>query len=120
MIKLKKYLHDTDMARVLNEIRYAGAEAIAINKHRISPRTGVNCDYAFLMFEDETTEYAPFNIYVIGDPETLKASLFQQGSFLNQLLIRGLSVEVEVKDEITMPAANIGQMENAKEYINKK
>jgi len=117
---IQKYLHDADMARVLNEIRYAGAEAIAINKHRVSPLTGVNCDYAFLMFEDKTADYAPFNVYVIGNPETLKASLFQQGSFLNQLLIRGLSVEVEIKAEITMPAANIGQMEYAKEYINKK
>jgi uncharacterized protein YlxW (UPF0749 family) len=119
-IARRKYLHDIDMAIVLNEIRYAGAEAIAINKHRISSLTAVSCTYAFLGFEDKTTEYAPFNVYAIGNPETLKASLFQQGSFLNQLLIRGLSVEVEVKDEITMPASNIGLMEYAKEYINKK
>ncbi|HEY5524426.1 MAG TPA: DUF881 domain-containing protein [Clostridium sp.] len=119
-IARQKYLHDADMARVLNEIRYAGAEAIAINKHRVSPLTGVNCDYAFLMFNDDTTGYAPFNVYAIGNPETLKASLVQQGSFLNQLLSRGLSVEVEIKAEITMPAANIGPMEYAKEYINKK
>lgn len=114
---LKKYLHDADMAFVLNEVRYAGAQAIAINNYRISPLTGVNCYGPYLIFEDKTVEYAPFNVYVIGNPETLKASLFEQGSFLNQLLIRGLSVEVAIKDEITMPASNIGNMEYAKEYI---
>lgn len=116
----RKYLHDIDMAIVLNEVRYAGAESISINKHRISPLSGVICKYAFLGFEDETTEYAPFNVYAIGNPETLKASLFQEGSFLNQLLIRGLSVEVKIKDEITMPATNKEQLKYTKEYINKK
>lgn len=117
---LSKVLHDNDMARVINEIRYAGAEAIAINNHRISPNTGVNCYGAFLKFEDDTIVYAPFNIYAIGNPDKLKASLFQQGSHLNKLLIRGLSVEVEIKDKIIMPAANIWEIGTAKEYINKK
>jgi uncharacterized protein YlxW (UPF0749 family) len=116
-----KIFHEIDMATVLSEIRYAGAEAISINNRRVSPTSAVSCYGVFLKFEDDTTTYAPFNVYIIGDPDTLKASLFQQGSHLKKLLIRGLSVEVEVKDEITMPAAmNTEQMEYAKEYINKK
>lgn len=115
----RKVLHYTDMANVLNEIRFAGGEAISINNHRISPMTAVACQYAFIGFEDEDSEYAPFNIYVIGDPETLKASLLEQGSYINRLNIRGLSVDIEVKEKIKMPAANLRQMEDIDQYIDK-
>jgi len=115
-----KTFHANDMARVLNEIRHAGAQAVAINNHRVSLITALECSGPFLKFEDDTTTYAPFNIYVIGNPDALKASLFQQKSHLNRLLSRGLSVEVEVKAEIIMPAAKSWTNETAEEYINKK
>ena len=34
---LSKIFHDNDAAMVLNEIRTAGAEAMALNNHRIIP-----------------------------------------------------------------------------------
>lgn len=115
----RKVLHYTDMSNVINEVRLAGSEAISINNHRISPMTAVACQYAFIGFEDEDSEYAPFNIYVIGDPEALKASFSEQGSYLNRLMIRGLSVNIEERDKIVMPAANIREMEGITQYINK-
>lgn len=113
----RKVLHYTDMANVLNEIRFAGGEAIAINNHRISPMTAVACQYAFIGFEDEDSEYAPFNIYVIGDSDTLQASLLEQGSYINRLNIRGLSVDIKEKENIRIPAANLRKMEDIDQYI---
>ena len=98
-----KLLHDNDMALVLNELRAAGAEAISVNNHRIVPWSGVTCNWAFILFDDEEMEYAPFNIYVIGDPEKLKAALLEDGSHVRELMFRKLSVNIEEIDKIIMP-----------------
>ncbi|AIY84929.1 DUF881 domain-containing protein [Clostridium baratii] len=115
-----KIFHDNDMALVINDLRKAGAEAIAINNHRVMPNSGVICNWAFLGFEDETTEYAPFYIYAIGDPDTLEAALYEDGSHVRELMIRELSVKVEKKDNILMPAASKFSSSNyMKEYTEK-
>ena len=98
-----KLLHDNDMALVLNELRVAGAEAISVNNHRILPWSGVICNWAFLGFDDGGMEYAPFNIYAIGDPEKLKAALLEDGSHVKQLMLRKLYVDIQVVDKIIMP-----------------
>ncbi|NRT70751.1 DUF881 domain-containing protein [Clostridium beijerinckii] len=98
-----KLLHDNDMALVLNELRVAGAEAISVNNHRILPWSGVICNWAFLGFDDGGMEYAPFNIYAIGDPEKLKAALLEDGSHIKQLMLRKLYVDIKVVDKIIMP-----------------
>jgi uncharacterized protein YlxW (UPF0749 family) len=98
-----KLLHDYDMALVLNELRAAGAEAISVNNHRIVPWSGVICNWAFIGFEDGSMEYAPFNIYAIGDPEKLKAALLEDGSHVKQLMLRKLYVNIEKVDKIIMP-----------------
>ena len=98
-----KLLHDNDMALILNELRAAGAEAISVNKHRVVPWSGVTCSWAFIGFDDGGMEYAPFNIYAIGDPEKLKAALLEDGSHVRELMFRKLSVEIEKIDKIIMP-----------------
>lgn len=110
-----KLLHDNDMALVLNELRAAGAEAISVNNHRIVPWSAVICSWAFLEFDKGGMEYAPFNIYVIGDPEKLKAALLEDGSHVKQLMFRKLYVDIEEKDKIIMPptiaSGNVKYME---------
>lgn len=98
-----KLLHDNDMALVLNELRAAGAEAISVNNHRIDPWSGVVCNWAFLGFDDGSMEYAPFNIYAIGDPEKLKAALLEDGSHVRELMLRKLYVDIQEVDKIIMP-----------------
>jgi uncharacterized protein YlxW (UPF0749 family) len=111
-----KLLHDNDMALVLNELRVAGAEAISVNNHRIVPWSGVICNWAFLGFDDGSMEYAPFNIYAIGDPEKLKAALLEDGSHVKQLMFRKLYVNIQVVDKIIMPPTTANS--NVK-YINR-
>lgn len=98
-----KLLHDNDMALILNELRVAGAEAISVNNHRIVPWSGVICNWAFIGFDDGGMEYAPFNIYVIGDPEKLKAALLEDGSHVKELMFRKLYVDIQEIDKIIMP-----------------
>jgi len=98
-----KLLHDNDMALILNELRVAGAEAISVNNHRVVPWSGVICNWAFIGFDDGEMEYAPFNIYAIGDSEKLKAALLEDGSHVKELMFRKLSVDIEKIDKIIMP-----------------
>lgn len=102
---LSKIFHDNDAAMVLNEIRTAGAEAVALNNHRIVSTTSINCNWAFLGFDDDTTEYSPFYYYVIGNPEQLNLKLTKEGSYINKLMVRKLKVDIEVKEEIIIPSS---------------
>lgn len=116
-----KLLHDNDMALILNELRVAGAEAISVNSHRVVPWSGVICNWAFIGFDDGGMEYAPFNIYAIGDPEKLKAALLENGSHVKELMFRKLYVDIEETDKIIMPPttsnSNVKYMER---YESKK
>ena len=92
------------MAHILNELRNAGAEAISMNDHRILPNTSVSCYWAFIGFEDESKIFAPFDIYAIGNPEELKATLLAENGIIQKLLLRKIKVEIEEKDEIIISA----------------
>ena len=112
-----RIFHDNDMARVLNELRAAGAEAISVNNHRIVPWSAVICNWAFIGFEDGSMESAPFNIYAIGDPEKMETSLLTEGSHVKELILRKLNVEIQKVEEIIMPptksTGNITYMERS-------
>lgn len=96
----RKLFHDNDIALILNEIRNTSAEAIAINGHRILPTTGVICRWAFIGFEDDSDVWAPLYIYIIGDPEEIKASLLSENGYIQKLILRGIKIEIEIKEEI--------------------
>ncbi len=90
---------------VLNDLRVAGAEGIAINNYRILNTTGLVCAWAFIRFEENGNEMegSPFKFYAIGDPEQLETSLFTEGSYINKLIIRKLNITIEKFDELILP-----------------
>ena len=101
----RKTLHSADAALILNELRTAGAEAIAINNYRVLNTTGLVC--AFIRFEENGNdmEGAPFKFYAIGDPDQLEAALLAEGSHINELLIRKLKITIDKYDEMELPKA---------------
>lgn len=103
----RRTLHSADAAMVLNDLKTAGAEGIAINNYRILNTTGLVCAWAFIRFEENGNEMegSPFKFYAIGDPEQLEASLLIEGSHINRLIIRKLNITIEKFDEIILPAA---------------
>ena len=103
----RRTLHSADAAMVLNDLRTAGAEGIAINNYRILNTTGLVCAWAFIRFEENANEMegSPFKFYAIGDPDQLEASLLTEGSYINRLIIRKLNITIEKFDEIILPEA---------------
>lgn len=103
----RETLHSADAALILNELRTAGAEAIAINNYRVLNTTGLVCAWAFIRFEENGNdmEGAPFKFYAIGDPDQLEAALLAEGSHINELLIRKLKITIDKYDEMELPKA---------------
>ena len=91
---------------LLNELRNAGAEAIAIDDVRVIARTSINgvpgsLDIDGLLLRD------PFTIRAIGRPEALVGSLTRVGGIIAQLAATNpaATVEVEPVDKpMTLPA----------------
>ena len=113
--KLRTF-HDYDMINLLNEFKKCQVEAISINEYRIPCLTGVVRHGSFLQFQDQSIVYGPFQISLIGEPDSLRVTLLKDGSYIKKLRSRGISVSLEKVDNITMPTVKEGTIKYAKEY----
>lgn len=95
-------VHDFDLRNVVNELYAAGAEAIAINDHRIVGRTAIRCVGPTTLINGEATA-APFKIQAVGNPPDLDGGLNIPNGILDLLRI-GLQVKVERSQNIKIPA----------------
>jgi uncharacterized protein YlxW (UPF0749 family) len=102
---------DIDAASVddlLNELRNAGAEAIAVESIRVVPGTTVSgvpgaLDVDGFLLRD------PFMIRAIGRPDTLTGSLTRAGGIIAQLAATTPSATIEIQpsdERMSLPAAN--------------
>lgn len=99
-------VHDTDLIRIVNELKNAGAEAISINEQRIITTSAIECDGNIVIINGEKMT-APFEIKAIGFPELL-ISISRFGGYVDYLEEdRFLDVKVETSDslgeKITIP-----------------
>ncbi|MFA9399438.1 MAG: DUF881 domain-containing protein [Clostridiaceae bacterium] len=75
-------INDEDLVYVVNELRFAGAEAISINDMRITSFTGIRNAGNYILINDE--KISPSEkvvIKAIGDKELLYASLILKETF---------------------------------------
>jgi len=94
-------IHNTDMLKILNELRNYGAEAIAINGERILETSEVYCSWAFITINGEKLP-APFVIEVIGDTDMLRSYLASDYGFVRMIGYRGVRVETRESESITI------------------
>ncbi|MBF1715599.1 MAG: DUF881 domain-containing protein, partial [Selenomonas sp.] len=71
-------IHDDDLLRVVNELRAAGAEAIAINGQRLTGTSEIRCAGPTLSVNNVRSS-APFEIRAIGDKKSLENALRMRG-----------------------------------------
>ena len=77
-------IHDTDINQVVNELKAAGAEAIAVNDQRLVATSSVRTAGPTLLINFVPTA-PPFVIQAIGDPKTLAAAMNLPGGMGSQL-----------------------------------
>ena len=94
------------VSEVLNELRTAGAEAIAINDVRIVPGSVVSGPPDALTVE-RVSLGMPFEIRAIGAPETLTGSLTRSGGIVSQLAAveSAATLTVTPLERTVLPAA---------------
>ena len=94
-------VHDKDILCIVNELKNAGAEAIAINGQRVISPTAIICGGNIININGERIG-SPFTIQAIGLPETL-ANLNRTDGTLDRLKERKIKVELQKNNEITIP-----------------
>lgn len=97
-------LTDIDLLLLVNELRAAGAEAIAINGQRITAQTEIRSAANYVLI-NETQSNAPFVIQVIGQPSTLANALTLSGGLYDESQQEGLSMTINKNNHIVIPAA---------------
>ena len=95
----------TALEDLINELRNAGAEAIAIEDVRVVAATVVGGSGGSLSVDD-TALNDPFVVRAIGNPESLVGSLTRMGGLVAQLAATypDAAVNVEAIDRLVLPA----------------
>lgn len=102
-------VHDQDINGLLNELKAAGAEALAIsgadgdNKQRVIVTTTARCVGPNAVV-NKTQLSAPYTLWAIGNPKELRSALEMPNGFVQ---IRGLAqlkmIVIEEQEEIVLP-----------------
>lgn len=98
-------IHDADIVKVINELRNAGAEAIAVNDHRVIYNTyglcaGSNIDLNGIKI------VAPFYITAIGNKNVIENYIETQENHIKALQRRNCYVEIETLSNLEIPGYN--------------
>ena len=91
------------MIDLVNELRYAGAEAISINGIRVLPMTYIvdMASYTYIMVDLQRLE-APYVVKAIGNKEELTRILNLEGSgFVDRAA--GIRVSVTAENRVEIP-----------------
>lgn len=97
---------DQDLRRLVNGLWLSGAEAIAVNGHRITARTAIRQAGSAITVDYRSLTH-PYRVEAIGDPRQLGSRLAaspagQWWSFLKDNY--GLSYQVTTADDLGLPA----------------
>ncbi len=96
-------IHDDDLLRVINELRAAGAEAIAVNGQRLIGTSEIRCAGPTLSVNNVRSA-PPFIIKAIGDKQALEGAIKMRGGVAETLKVWGIQLEVETSDQVYVPA----------------
>lgn len=96
-------IHDDDLLKVINELRAAGAEAIAINEQRLIATSEIRCAGPTVSVNNSRFS-PPYVIRAIGDPKSLEASLKMRGGVIETLKFWGIQVSVTPEENVLVPA----------------
>lgn len=97
-------IHDYDLLRVVNELRQAGAEAIAINGQRLVATSAIRC-VGPVIYVNDIKMASPFVIHAIGDPNALLGALKTPGGVLSDIIDADPKmVEMHAREKVRVPA----------------
>ncbi len=117
-----EHIRDSDLALLVNALWTAGAEAVAINGQRISPRTAIRNSGTAI--EVNSTGIAPpYSVQAIGDNDTLSSRLLETSSGAGFAVLAGdygWFYDTDNVDDMRLPAApaRLRQLRSASQETN--
>ncbi len=99
-------VHESHIFKLLNELKIAGAQAIAINGQRVLANSYIRCNGPVITI-DGKQHPAPFVVEAVGDSATLIASLNLNGGVVDQFLNDNIVVSLEEDQKLAMPKAKV-------------
>ena len=93
-----------DLHDLINELRNAGAEALALNGQRLAAWSAISTDGEHVTVDGRPV-VAPYQLKAIGEAHTLEVALNRPGGLLSllQQAHAGLDLTVERRDTLTLP-----------------
>ena len=96
-------VHDNDILTVVNELKAAGAEALAVNGQRLVATSEIRCSGPIIKVNGIGIA-APYEIGAIGDPNTLVSALDLPMGIVAQLRLVDIEVQVIPQATLQIPA----------------
>lgn len=102
---LYTYIAD-DLIMLLNELKYAGAEAISINDNRIINLADiVTLNDGLIILYGDVRLTSPYVVKTIGDPTYLMSTLsIKNSGYIDQMKANGMAIDVKQENNIEIGA----------------
>ena len=109
---LYTYIAD-DLILLINELKYAGAEAISINDNRIVNLSDiVTLNDGLIILYGNVRLTSPYVVKAIGDPTYLMSTLsIKNSGYIDQMKANGMAIEVKQDNNIEI-GAYTGEIDN--------
>jgi uncharacterized protein YlxW (UPF0749 family) len=93
-----------DLHDLINELRNAGAEALALNEERLVAWSAISTDGEQVTVDGQPVQ-SPYRLLAIGDSHTLDVALNRPGGLVDllQKANRDVSISVEEVEKMTLP-----------------
>jgi uncharacterized protein YlxW (UPF0749 family) len=92
-----------DLHDLINEVRNAGAEALALNGRRLVTWSAINTDGTYVTVDGQTI-HPPYRLEVIGNGESLETALLRPGGLVELLerLDERITITVLRREKLTL------------------
>ncbi len=108
-------IRKSDVFLLVNALWAAGAEAVALNDHRLTVLTSINNSNVAINVDADPL-LPPYTLVAIGDPRTLAADVVETSTFARFDRLRGqygFGFEMQPDDSVSLPAARLGRLRHA-------
>ncbi len=95
-------IHNSNVLKIVNELKYAGAEVIAINGYQLSWDSNIDCAGP-VIYIDDFIAGTPFKIEAIGNQQKMMATLEADDSYYIELFrFSRINISLREKDSIIL------------------